>query len=214
MPEKEKKKTRKTVKEFKELQHDGVDALEKINSEVPKDKAKKVEQKLILDLYFKPLEYNNNVYVFVYNDNIKYNASNNLLSYSLHLKSTLKEALNIPDVITAFQTELYICDRFEQLPENTRKLLPRYVKSKRLEWFYEYLVDFGLELIHRLYWEEFTSFSNNKPSRNSIEECIKKVTPMILEMKSKLENQVIDELRLNDDEKRILKDGSNYKYKN
>ena len=76
------------------------------------------------------------------------------------------------------------------------------------------MVDFGLELIHRLYWEEFTSFTINKTSRNSIEECIKIATPMILEMKSKLEDQVINELKLNDDERRILKDGSNYRYKN
>jgi hypothetical protein len=86
--------------------------------------------------------------------------------------------------------------------------LPRYQKMKRLETLYQFLIEFGLSLIHKLFWEDF---SKNVTTLLSLKECIKIASPIIINLKHQFEDQVREEFEYDENEEKLFYMGRIYK---
>ena len=130
----------------------------------------------------------------------------NVNEYFLNCEIKLKKALNIDKIIKGYNQYIFVLDRCTDI--KNIHFLPRYQKMKRLESFYDFIIEYGLKLIHQYYWEDFTL---NKSSLLTLKECIQKTLPIIIELKHKFEDQVNDEFEYDNNEEKLMNTGRVYK---
>jgi hypothetical protein len=136
------------------------------------------------------------------------NTEHNIIfnTYLMNQENKLKQALNIPKILKGFSNYIYVLDK----PNNNEdmEILPRYKKMKRLEFFYNLLIQIGLKIIHALFWEDL---KNNKTSLLTIKECLKMASPIIINLKHKFEDIVKEEFEYDENEEKLIYMGRIYK---
>ena len=105
-------------------------------------------------------------------------------------KNKLSVALNIPRTLKNIEQLITYIDGVTDA--NERKTLPRYLKLKKLDKAYEFVLNYGMNLIHYFYWDDFSKGpgKNGGESGLLLDECTDKATPYIIELKNKLENEI------------------------
>ena len=177
------------------------DAVEKINKQEFKQKPEKLIKERVLNIHFDSLKLTDGtIYDFAYNDNIKKSNEAEVKKYILNIKKKLSNALNLRKIIKDFEITMALNDANTK-PEDKDKL-PRAIKLKRLNQFYETLVDIGLVLINNFFWEDY---NKQEEGTKTLEECIQLSAPMIFYLKDQFENSIHKEFLITNDELKILK---------
>ena len=140
MSTKEKKSRKKNIVK-EEFNHE-VDAVKKItdNTKPPKSTLKEIERK-VLKVNFPDYTFKNELYQFIYNEELIKSPDDKDKNYIKTIKERLKRALGIYTIYKDFNTLITLYDK-----DNDN--LPRGEILKRLQQFYEILIDISLTLIH------------------------------------------------------------------
>uniref|UniRef100_A0A6C0EF37 Uncharacterized protein n=1 Tax=viral metagenome TaxID=1070528 RepID=A0A6C0EF37_9ZZZZ len=196
MPIKEKKSRKKNI--VKDEFNHQVDAVEKIteNTKPPKSSLKEIERK-VLKVNFPDHTFKNELYQFIYNEQIIKSIDNNDKIYIKTIKERLGRALGIHTIVKDFNTLITLYDK-------SNENLPRGQILDRLLQFYEILVDMGLTLIHN-----FLYILDNKKILDqaipSLADAIELTSPIIYDLKKKFEDEVHREFTFTNTELDILK---------
>ena len=178
-----------------------VNAVEKINKQEIKQKSEKILKERVIKIYFESLTTSDKrIHEFVYNDIYKNSNNKDIKLYILNLRKKLFNALNLRKIIKDFEITMALNDSNTD-PQDKDKL-PRAQKLKRLEQFYDTLVDMGLTLIHNFFW---INHEEDKEGFITLEECIKLATPIIFYLKYQFEDSIHKEFILTNDELKVLK---------
>jgi hypothetical protein len=125
-------------------------------------------------------------------------------------KNKLAVALNIPRTLKNIEQLITYIDGVTN--EDERKKLPRYLKLIKLNNAYEFVLNYGMNLIHYFYWDDFSKGAGKDGGESGLllEECIDKATPYIIELKNKLENDIHKEFIFDDHDLKEISLGNKY----
>ena len=125
-------------------------------------------------------------------------------------KNELSVALNIPRTLKNIEQLITYIDGVTDA--NERKTLPRYLKLEKLDKAYEFVLNYGMNLIHYFYWDDFSKGpgKNGGESGLLLDECIDKATPYIIELKNRLENDIHKEFVFDDHDLKEISLGNQY----
>lgn len=196
MPTKEKKSRKKNI--VKDEFNHQVDAVEKIteNTKPPKSSLKEIERK-VLKVNFPDYTFKNELYQFIYNEQIINSNEQNDINYIKTIKERLSRALGIHTIVKDFKTLITIYDK-------SNENLPRGQILDRLLQFYDVLVNMGLTLIHNfLYILDYKKIVDQ--AIPSLADAIELTSPIIYDLKKKFEDQVHREFTFTNTELDILK---------
>ncbi len=178
------------------------EAVEKINKQEIKQKPEKILKDRVLKIHFESLRLQDGtIYEFVYNNQFKNDNAAEIKKYILNIKKNLGNALNLRKIIKDFEITMALNDG-NIIDKREKDKLPRALKLKRLEQFYDTLIDMGLTLIHNFFWEDINT---NDEGYKTLEECIQLAAPIIFYLKDQFENIVHKEFILTNDELKVLK---------
>ncbi len=166
-----------------------------------KQKPEKQLKERVLKIHFESLKLQDGTILeFVFNNEYINSNTGEIKKYILNLRKKLGNALNLRKIIKDFEITIALNDSNTN-PQDKDKL-PRSMKLKRLETFYDTLIDMGLTLIHNFFWEDINT---GKEGYKTLEECIQLAAPMIFYLKDQFENIVHKEFILTNDELKVLK---------
>ena len=115
--------------------------------------------------------------------------------YLDNLEYVMRNALNIPKILKDQERQIEFNDKYDNKKPDDKIGLPRYQKQIRYETYYDYLVKFSLKLIHNFYW---VNDLGKQYTGDTLDECIVKATPIILDLKKTFEKKVEDEFNPRD----------------
>ena len=177
------------------------DAVEKINKQEIKQKPNNVLKERVLKIHFDSLKLQDGTIIeFVFNNEFINSQIGEHKKYILNLRKKLGNALNLRKIIKDFEITMALNDTHTDPQDKDN--LPRQQKLKRLEQFYETLVDMGLTLIHNFFW---INHETDIEGYKTLEECIKLATPLIFYLKDQFEDAIHKEFILTNDELKVLK---------
>ena len=125
--------------------------------------------------------------------------------YIQNNKKKLAIALNMPRTLKNIEQLITYIDGV--VDEDIKKTLPRYLKLEKLDNAYEFVLNYGMNLIHYYYWD---NFSNYEDSGLLLEECVDKATPHIIELKKKLEDDIHKEFQFDDHDLKEISLGNQF----
>ena len=119
-----------------------------------------------------------------------------VITYTVQLEEDMKEQLGIRKIIHTIQQEIKIFNHIDLSKgeaneiKKANNVIP-YDTLKRLENFYQLLIEFALQMIHNFMWIDFV---NNVQSPDHWGEIIKDVIPIILYLKRQFEVRITREV--------------------
>ena len=228
----------RSKKEKNPILNDDIKTTEKVASEnlVDKSVGKELVKKRLVNLHFKSFEVktdNESNYInrcfnsqltndlkdkildFFYYNLLNYPPPNNKKETERvrfiiqNNKNKLAIALNIPRTLKNIEQLISYIDGVNHPDE--RKTLPRYHKLKKLENAYDFVLNYGMNLIHYYYWDDFSKGPGKEGGESGLilKECIDKATPYIIEIKKRLEDDIHKEFEFSKDELREISLGNN-----
>ena len=130
-------------------------------------------------------------YLFFYYPS-KYFDEGDIHNYVFQLESEFKDVLEIRETLAYLDDEICAIDKIVTDDDRTDRMpfLLRYKKMKRLEKFYNSLIEFSLIVLHDFYWIDITK---NKPGPYPLQNRLLKIMPVILQIKLLFENIIHEE---------------------
>jgi len=192
MSTKEKKSRKKNIVKD-EFNHE-VNAVKKINDNTkpPQTSLKEIERK-VLKVNFPDYNKDDMILLYTYHDSIKNSKEIYDKEYIKIIKDRFTRALGIYTIRKNFMTLITLYDK-------DNEQLPRGEILKRLNQFYDILIEFGLSLIHNFLYD-----NDNIQTVSSLGQAIELASPIIYDLKKKFEDQVHREFTFTNTELDILK---------
>lgn len=133
--------------------------------------------------------------LFLYRVDIQDKKNKRIIDLTRNNRKKLAQALNMERTIK--NINLYISQIDGVTDPEIRETLPRYKKLQSLENAYDFVLNYGMNLIHYYYWFDFSKLEDNGLL---LEECIEKAAPKIYDMKVKLEKEIYHDYEIDSKE--------------
>ena len=111
-----------------------------------------------------------------------------ILNYFKTLKQDLKYAYDVHAILQNYEDAIETLDRPTDF--NKKILLPRYKKMKRLESFYDILINFTLTVLHNFFWVNITKGIEKGAGSKNISYRVKQILPIMMKIKKMFEDEI------------------------